>query len=442
MKKNKVILLILMAVLVSPVIIAQELLTAEDAIRTGLQNNFSIRLVRQDALIAENNVKMGVANFLPVLDASAAQNFSVVNTRQEFLSGQVNDLTGAKSDAFNAGAQLNWTLFDGMRMFVNYDRVKEMEQRSELMVLLTVEYTINRILVTFFDLIHMKQQIQVIEKTISVDLERVKLAQDKLSIGAGSRLELLQAEVDLNADSALFMEISDRIASARVNLNQLLARPADVPFDVPDTFDVNQLLVKESLKEKMLRQNTSLQLSLQEELLVQLTLREIRGRQAPTLGFNMGYNYTNQSSESGFMQSNRSNGLTYGLSANLKILDGLNTRRERSNAAILLEASRISTESLISELKAELTINYNTYLNKLRLLAMETQNVEAAAENLDIATERYRLGDLSGIEFREAQRNYMTAEARLLKRPPRHKIPRNQPPPARRRPAIGDVIAC
>ncbi len=414
MKNIKVILIVLISVLVSPATIAQELLTAEDAIRTGLQNNFSIRLVRQDALIAENNVKMGVANFLPVLDASAAQNFSVVNTRQEFLSGQINDLTGAKSDAFNAGAQLNWTLFDGMRMFVNYDRVKEMEQRSELMVLLTVEYTINSILVNFFDLIHMKQQIQVIEKTISVDLERVKLAQDKLSIGAGSRLELLQAEVDLNADSALFMEISDRIASARVNLNQLLARPADVPFDVPGTFEVNQLLVKESLEEKMLRQNTSLQLSLQQELLAQLTLREIRGRQSPTLGFNMGYNYTNQSSESGFMQSNRSNGLTYGLSANLKILDGLNTRRERNNAAILLEASRISTESLTSELKAELAINFNSYLNKLRLLAMETQNVEAAAENLSIATERYRLGDLSGIEFREAQRNYMTAEARLL----------------------------
>jgi outer membrane protein TolC len=414
MKSIQLNLLIMMALLVSPVIKAQELLTAEDAIRTGLQNNFSIRLVRQDALIAESNVKMGVANFLPVLDASAAQNFSVMNTRQEFLSGQINDLTGAKSDAFNTGAQLNWTLFDGMRMFVNYDRVKEMEQRSELMVLLTVEYTINSILVNYFDLIHMQQQIQVIEKTISVDLERVKLAQDKLNIGAGSRLELLQAEVDLNADSALYMEISDRIESARVNLNQLLARPADVPFAVPDTFEVNQLLVKESLEEKMLRQNTSLQLSLQEELLAQLTLREIKGRQSPTLGFNMGYNYTNQSSESGFMQSNRSTGLTYGLSANLKILDGLNTRRERNNAAILLEASRISTESLTSELKAELAINYNSYLNKLRLLAMETQNLEAAAENLSIATERYRLGDLSGIEFREAQRNYMTAEARLL----------------------------
>lgn len=410
----KVINLLLLIALLTQGLRAQELLTAEDAIRKGLENNFSIRLVKQDALIAGNNVKMGIANFLPVLDIDAVQNFSVLNTRQEYLSGQVNDLTGAKSDAFNAGAQLNWTLFDGMQMFVNYNRVKQFEQKSELLVLLTVEATIDNILVNFFELIHMKQQLQVIEKTISVDLERVKLANDMLAIGAGSRLEVLQAEVDLNADSALLMGIADRIDRARVNLNQLLARPADVAFEVPDSFEVNKVLVKETLEEKMLRQNTSLQLSLQDELLAQLTLREIRGRQSPTLGFNMGYNYINQSSESGFMQSNRSTGFTYGLNANLKILDGLNTRRERNNATILLDASRIRTESLVSELQAELTLNYNSYLNKLRLLAMELQNVEAAGENLDIATERYRLGDLSGIEFREAQRNFMTAEARLL----------------------------
>jgi outer membrane protein TolC len=321
---------------------------------------------------------------------------------------------GAKSDALSAGAQLNWTLFDGLRMFVNYDRVKEMEQRSELLVLLTVESTINSILANYFNLIHLKQQMQVVEKTISLDLERLELAEDMLAIGAGSRLELLQAEVDLNADSALLMQIIDQIDIARVNLNQLLARPAGTPYILPDTFDVNKLLQKESLEEMMLRQNTALQLSLQDENLAQLTLREIKGRHSPTLGFNLGYNYVNQSSEAGFLQSNQTSGLTYGLNLNLKILDGLNVRRERNNARIMLEAERLRTKSLISDLKAELTLNYGSYLNKLKLITMETENLEAAGENLSIAGERFRLGDLSGIEFREAQRNFMSAEGRLL----------------------------
>lgn len=414
MKKRLSIAGIMIGLLLSSGMKAQEMLSPEDVIRQGMENNFSIRLVRQDADIAGNNLKMGIANFLPTIDLNAAQNFSVNNSRQEFLTGQINDVTGAKSDAFNTGAQLNWTLFDGMRMFVNYERLKELEQMSELLALLTVESTINDLLVNYYNLIHLKQQLQVVEKTIIVDLERMDLAKDMLQIGAGSRLELLQAEVDLNADSALLMQIEDQFDRVKVNLNQLLARDAATQFDVPDTFVVNNLLIKNALEEKMLRQNTSLQLSLQDETLAQLTLREIRGRHSPSLGFNLGYNFTDQSSESGFMQANRSSGFTYGLSANLRLLDGLNTRREKQNASIMLESSRIRTESIISELKADLQINYNSYLNKLRLINMEKQNLEAASENLSIATERFRLGDLSGIEFREAQRNFMAAEARLL----------------------------
>jgi outer membrane protein len=414
MKKRLSIAGIMIGLLLSSGMKAQEMLSPEDVIRQGMENNFSIRLVRQDADIAGNNLKMGIANFLPTIDLNAAQNFSVNNSRQEFLSGQINDVTGAKSDAFNTGAQLNWTLFDGMRMFVNYERLKELEQMSELLALLTVESTINDLLVNYYNLIHLKQQLQVVEKTIIVDLERMDLAKDMLQIGAGSRLELLQAEVDLNADSALLMQIEDQFDRVKVNLNQLLARDAATQFDVPDTFVVNNLLIKTALEEKMLRQDTSLQLSLQDETLAQLTLREIRGRHSPSLGFNLGYNFTDQSSESGFMQANRSSGFTYGLSANLRLLDGLNTRREKQNASIMLESSRIRTESIISELKADLQINYNSYLNKLRLINMEKQNLEAASENLSIATERFRLGDLSGIEFREAQRNFMAAEARLL----------------------------
>jgi outer membrane protein len=411
---NRIFPLLLLIVFLSPGIKSQDLLTVEDAIRTGLENNFSIRLVKKDAEISENNVKLGIANFLPSLDVNAVQNFSVNNTRQEFLSGQINDVQGAKSDALNAGAQLNWTLFDGLRMFVNYDRVKELEQRSELLVLLTVESTINSILINYFNLIHLKQQLRVVEKTISVDLERLKLATDMLEIGAGSRLELLQAEVDLNADSALLMQISDQVDIARINLNQLLARQADISYSVPDTFDVNKFLVKANLEELMLRQNTALQLSLQDESLAMLTLREIKGRHAPTVSFNLGYNYVNQSSQAGFLQSNQTSGVTYGLNLNLKILDGLNTRRDQNNALIMLEAGRLQTESLISDLKAELTLNYGSYQNKLKLITMESQNLRAAGENLSIAGERFRLGDLSGIEFREAQRNFMAAEARLL----------------------------
>ncbi|MBS4057427.1 MAG: TolC family protein [Bacteroidales bacterium] len=393
---------------------SQELLSPEAAISIGLANNFDIRLVRQDAAIASNNFSPGNAGFLPELNLTATQNYSLTDSKQEFLSGQVNDRKGAAADALNAGLQLNWTIFDGMRMFVNYNRLRELEQKSELMVLLTVESSVQQILSTYYSLISLNQKIVVVEKSIAIDNERLKLQTDMLDIGSGSRLEMLQARVDLNADSAILLNLQNQLSQAQTTLNQLLARPADTRFLVQDTFALRNDLLPDQLTQKMLAQNTSLLLSRRDEHLAALVLREIKGRQAPSLGLNVGYNFVNQHSESGFLAANRSLGLTYGIQANMNLFDGFNNLRERRNAAIMIESGRIRTESLENELTGELQKNYDSYQNKLRLLAMETQNVRSSAENLSISGERFRLGDLSGIEFREAQLNHMTAQGRLL----------------------------
>jgi outer membrane protein TolC len=393
---------------------AQEVLSSAEAVQTGLENHFEIRLVRLDANIAENNFSIGNAGFLPRIDLNASQNLSVTDSKQEFLSGSENDRKGARSSALNAGAQLNWTLFDGMQMFISYDRLREMQQKSELQLLLTVEYAVQQILGQYYQLVNLKQQIKVLEKTISLDLERLQLAENMLAIGSGSRLDLLQAQVDLNADSAALLGVLDRKQQTKALLNQLLARDARTSFAVADTFDLRHDLLLDQLLNKMLQQNTSLELARKDQQLSLLVLREIRGRQLPSLGFTMGYNFLNQQSESGFITANRSSGMTYGLQANMSLFDGFSKQREKRNANILIESSRIRTEALVSELTNELTRQFDSHRSKMRLMAMERQNLMAASENLAIATERYQIGDLSGFEFREAQKNYMIAEGRLL----------------------------
>ena len=48
------------------------------------------------------------------------------------------------------------------------------------------------------------------------------------------------------------------------------------------------------------------------------------------------------------------------------------------------------------------------------LLKLEEQNLKTAEENLDIALERYKLGNLSGLELREVQKSLLDAEERLI----------------------------
>ena len=401
---------------------AQPLLTESEAVQIGLENNYNIRLVKKDLSIVENNNTLGNAGFLPEVALTAGQSYSVNDSKQEFLTGQLNDRKGARSNVFSAAAQLNWTLFDGLQMFRRHEILQTLQQQSELELLLTVEQNIFDILSNFYGLVQINEQVKVVKQTLVIDNERISLANQMLEIGAGSRLELLQAEVDRNADSAMLLNLNDRVSQLKTEINNLLGRDPGEVFMVPDSFAIKSNLSKEILMQKMRANNTVLRLSAQDEKLAQLSLREIKGRQSPELDFNMGYNFNDQNSEAGFLKTSRTNGFSYGLSARMNLFNGFNTKREKQNAQIMVESSQLRIESLENGMTAELYQQYDAYTNSLQLLRMESQNVLAARENLSIASERYQLGDLSGIEFRESQRNFVEAESRLLLAPYQVKI--------------------
>ncbi len=395
-------------------VVAQDYLSVEDALRLGLENNYGIRLGKQDFQLAENNNSPGNAGFLPRLNLTAGQTNSVTDSRQAFLTGQVNDRSGAKSDAFNAGLQLNWTIFDGMKMFVRRDQLSKLQESAGMELLLTVENTISNIHLNYFTLVQRIRQKKVVENTLAIGNERLRLAEDKLRFGSGSRLEVLQARVDLHSDSATYLNLLDLINRSMVAVNTLLGRDPGIRFTVDEQILLLTGLRADSLEKQMLSRNTQLLLSRNDEQLATLALKELRSKQLPELGINLGYNFLNQHSQSGFLAENRSLGLAYGATASMSLFNGFNTRREIKNMQLQIESSRLRVSSLENELVGALRSAFMSYASKQQLMQMETHNLGSARENLNIATERYNLGDLSGIEFREAQRNYLEAETRLL----------------------------
>ncbi|MDH7504342.1 MAG: TolC family protein [Verrucomicrobiota bacterium] len=98
----------------------------------------------------------------------------------------------------------------------------------------------------------------------------------------------------------------------------------------------------------------------------------------------------------------------------MDIFDGYNRKREKTNALIEIENRRIQFRDVEQEVRGDLLTIYYAYENNLRLLRLEEQNLEAARENLEIALERYKLGNLSGLELREVQKSLLDAEERLI----------------------------
>ncbi len=98
---------------------AQEILTLEDAVKIALENNYEIKISKNDLRIDQSNVAYGNAGMMPKLTANVVDNNSVQNTSQTRQDGTVTELDNAKNNNLTYGVGLDWTIFDGLKCLPN-----------------------------------------------------------------------------------------------------------------------------------------------------------------------------------------------------------------------------------------------------------------------------------------------------------------------------------
>jgi len=396
---------------------AQELLTLEEAIRIGLQNNYAIQIAGRDEAIASNNVTLGNAGFLPTVEGRATRILNENNSRQEFSGRAPVERSGATSTNLSSSVNLNWTIFDGMGMFVNYDRLQALEKAGKLFTRETIENALADITDAYFEVVRQEGKIQAIEDAIAISKARIELTEAQYKVGVSAKVEILRAQVDYNADRSELLNQQESLQNAKINLNQLLGRDPAINFNTQDSITVDRNLNFGTIDNGATAANPLLQrLSLNREL-AQLDLKAVRASRFPVIGITSAYNFSRNEAEplNDFQaRFNRNHGYNYGLTLSLPIFNGFNLNRQAQNARIAIEASELEYRQAQNQIDAELARAYSRYTNRLQLLDLEESNMVLAEENAKIALERYRLGLLTSIELREAQRNQLVAENRLI----------------------------
>lgn len=408
--------ILLLPLCLSDKLIAQdELLTLDEAIEIGLENNYGIRIFRNTAEIASNNRTLGNAGFLPTVEASASRTESVEDSRFETeVSEGVSENLEARSTNTSAGVFLNWTLFDGMQMFINHEKLGELEQLGKDELRFQLENTVEQIIGYYVNIVRINEQLNVLENTVEVTRERIDIAETKFDLGSGSEYDLLQARTDLNADRAAVLRERNQLLEAKILLNELIAREADVDFDVPPDIQLNRTLTYDELHARVLEENISLQLARTEQRIANLEMREIRSERFPEIELTSGFNYNRTEGGGGFLRFNETEGFNIGITARINLFDGFNTGRRIQNAKINLKNSALILEEEKKSVFASFLNAFRLYQNSLELVDLEEDNLVNAEQTLDIALERFREGIISAIEFREAQRAFLSAENRLI----------------------------
>lgn len=417
MKKKFSILLLSLVLLFggASALQAQEELSLDEAIKIGLKNNFDIRLARNLEEITALNAVPGQAGFLPILNVTSNRSFSVADVEQQFVNdSSPRVIDNAKSNNFNISPQLQWVIFDGFGMFATLDRLKELEAEGIENTKVAVENTVAAIANAFYLIALEEARLEVLKNTMEISRQRLRISEDLYKVGKSSKLEFLAAQVDLNADSTALINQEVTIFTSKANLNELLARDADVDFKVAFDIEVTEDLNLANLISSLNVKNPQLLAAQRRANAAYIQIREIQAERFPILSLNGAYNYSRLLSDAGFLISNQNQGFNYGLSASFNVFNGGNLNRRVQTAKIQQMNAELSYEQLQLQLENDIQRAFITHQKNITLMNLEQVNRDIAAENEEIALERFRLGVSTFLELREAQRNAVDAETRAL----------------------------
>lgn len=390
--------------------------TLKDCLEEGLLNNYSLRITRNQERISENNATLANAGALPVIDLSAGYSGTLTDTETRLrATGATTRENGALDRTLQAGVDLEWTVFDGFSITATYQRLRELERQGKTETRIALEDLIANIAAEYYNFVQQKIRLKNFHYAMTLSRERVRIAEARVHVGNASRLDYLQARVDFNADSAQYIKQQEALHTSRIELNELMAKEdVDQFFVIRDSLIViDHILRLDELWEGTMAVNASLLRASQNQTLARLDYKKVCARDYPYIRLNGGYGYTLNKYELAANARRSTLGLNLGVTVGFRLFDG-NRRRERRNASLAVENARLEREQLEQTLRADLQNLWQAYRNNLELLKLERQNLIVAKDNYDISRDRYLLGDLAGIEMREAQKNLLDAEERIL----------------------------
>jgi outer membrane protein TolC len=393
---------------------AQEKLTKEKAVYIALENNYGIKIAYNDIKIAKNNKSILNSGYLPTISGNAGSTFSSDNTDAEFSNGEVTVLEDAKSSRFNASVSLNYILFDGLGRLYNYKQLKEQYNLSELQARETIENTILQLFSVYFNVAQLTEEVLLLNQSLKVSKDRLTRVNYQFDFGQNTKLSVLNAEVDVNNDSINLINTKQLLSNAKRDLYVVLGKNETPNFFVDTQVLFNITATKQQLFEQVKRNNVTL-LQIEKNIRVSdFQLKANKSGYLPTIGLTSSYSWSkNNNNEASFLTSSKNIGISTGFNLTWNLFNSGKTRTQVQNAKINYETQQYSKQQTQLQVNRDFNNAWEDYKNKLFVLQTQLKNVETNKRNFSRTDELFTLGQVTSIDFRQAQVNLLNAKSNL-----------------------------
>ncbi|RXG22807.1 TolC family protein [Leeuwenhoekiella aequorea] len=390
-----------------------EFLSRSEAIALTLNNNYGIAIADNNVLVSENNADLLNSGYLPTVFGLAGMNYTVEDQRTDRDDGESFVLEGAQSESYNASVNLDYTLFDGLGRLYNFKRLKESYNLSKLEARETIENTMLQLFSVYFEVARLTENVEILEQTLEISKNRVKRAGYQFDYGQNTKLEVLNAEVDVTNDSINLMNTRQSLLNTKRDLNVVLARDLKLNFNVDTLVSFIPKLELESFLEMAKENNVRLLQSNSNIALSEYDIRISKAQFLPTVGLTGSYGWNESISPASafFTGSTRQNtGFQGGLNLRWNLFDGGSSITQLKNAKILKDNQILLKQQIEIEVQRDIANALGNYENLIAVYNIQEQNVVTNKNNFERSRERFNLGQITSIEFRQAQINLINAE--------------------------------
>ena len=379
--------------------------------------SFGVKIANNNLEVAKNNTSIYNTGFLPTASISSGANYSRNNQTNTPQTGVATSTTGAVTKSYNASIGLNYTLFDGLGRKYNYQQLKETYNLTELQARETIENTYLQLFTSYFQIARLTENKKNLNEALSISKQRLLRAKYQYEYGQSTKLELLNAEVDVNNDSINVINANQQLSNAKRGLNVVLGIEKEVNYTVETNVEFQKLMNFESLQQKTIANNSILKQNEKNIAISEFNIKINKANYLPTLGLNTAYGWNQNDNENlanAFQpKSTSSNGLNAGLSLSWNLFDGGSTKTRVANAKIAVENQQILLAQQKVTIDNTLKNTWENYNNQLFIIKAQEKNVLTTQNNFERSTERYKLGQVTSIEFRQAQINFINSKTAL-----------------------------
>ena len=391
---------------------AQENLSVSDAVKLTLENNLDIKITENQNEIFKNNASFLNSGYLPKLSTSAGFNKSKQNVEIETPNNLTGKLDNMKSENSFSNISLEYVLFDNNGRKFNFKKSKELSSRSELEVKEVIENTLIQLYSIFYEVCRLSEEKEIIKSSLEISKSRLERNKTKFEFGQSTKLELLNAEVDVNTDSIRYLNAIKNLSNAKRDLNLVMNVDLDSDYILDQGVVYNSKENIISFYNNAAENNNKLKIYDKSVEISGYELKSIRSTYLPTIGLIGSYDWNESINDNpyAFFNKNIYDGISGGVNLRWDVFKSGKRVTENKNAKVMLENSKIEKEKAYLMFQKELNNSHDTYKNNLFILEVQEQSLNTSNNNFLRNSEKYEIGLVSSIEFRNAQLNLLNAK--------------------------------